>query len=658
MIRNTQSMAMAVGATVVFFLMTAGSARAGGGRVTELAKLSIEELIRMKVTSVLKSQQPLSDSAAAIHVITREDIRRSGARTIPDLLRIVPGVQVAELAHNVFAVTIRGFNDIHANKLLVMVDGRSVYNHIFSGVIWSFLDVYMEEIERIEIIRGPGSSLWGANAVNGVIHIITKKAGETQGPFVQFGAGDPNAVSAAARYGGSLGDHGAFRIYAKGEESGRDHLTLGGFEAESDLCSEMGGFRADWDVDHKDRFSLQGGLLRGREASVSDDPRRPEKDIDHRSWHLQGRWRHTFPGGSEAAWQVYAYHEKRVGDYRFDILDVDFQHDRRWADRHHLVWGLGYRWITDEMIQGLFGNYTFDPMERELHLFSLFAQDTIQLLPDRLRLTLGSKWEHNSYTDDEIQPTIRISWTPGDRHTFWAAVSRAVRTPSRVDVDAVTRAPMGPSSEPPLTIRGNEDFQAEDLLAYEFGYRTDPLENLFLDFAAFRHVYDDLTAYERIEPGLWGINNRLEGETHGIEIAVDYRPFRWWRLCAAWSLLEMDLRLQNGGDTALAGYVEETDPGYQLSLHSMLDLGRHWELDAWLRHVDGVRHMRPSFAVFAPEGNTDGYTQVDLRLAWMPSKRTRISLTGRNLGGAHQEFTRYEVEKSLYFAVEIELDSR
>lgn len=634
-------------------VLSAGIGLAEESRVKELAKLSIEELISMKVTSVLKTRQPLSQSPAAIHVITQADIQRSGARNLPDLLRTVPGVQVAEVDYNIFAISIRGFNDIHANKLLVMVDGRTVYNHIFSGVIWSFMDVFLEDIERIEIIRGPGSSVWGANAVNGVINIITKKASDTQGAFTEFGSGEPDSIQSGIRYGGHLGENAAYRIYAKGREMREDHLNAGGFDTDTDANSWLAGFRTDWLFRNTDELMFQGEAVGGRSHSEGREPIPNSRRIDHGNRHLYGRWRHIFSSSSETSLQIYYQQEERVGDYRYDMIDLDFQHNYQWTDRHQLVWGFGYRFITDELIRGLMANYSYDPMGRDLELYSVFAQDTFQMLPDILSLTVGTKIEHNDFTGFEVQPGIRGTWTPHEVHTFWAAVSRAVRTPSRVDADAATQPHEAPIGEGLPILSGNENFDSEDLTAYEIGYRTVLMDNLFLDIAAFFNVYDHLASYENIEPGVWTLNNEMEGETYGLEVSVDYRLFQWWRLSGAWSFLEMDVRLRDEQGADLTGYLENADPRHQFFLHSALDIGQNIHLDAWLRHVEGIAHMRPSFVLFPPEKKIDDYTTFDLRLAWRPMENTELSVTGQNLGGDHPEFTGFEVNKRVYFNVEI-----
>lgn len=648
---------------LIAWLVNPGFGIAMESRVKELAKLSIEELIGIKVTSVLKTPQPWSETPAAVYVLTEEDIRRSRAENIPDLLRTVPGVQVAMVLETVPAISIRGFNDIHANKLQVMVDGRSVYNHIFAGVIWNYLDVFMENIERIEIIRGPGSSVWGANAVNGVINIITKNADDTKGTFIEFGGGKPNSFSGGARYGGNLCDSATFRIHAKGGEYRNDYINPQGFDEEIDGRFGMGGFRVDGDMGDSDTMSLQGGVFRRADDRAATDILTPDAPIDHRAWRLQGLWRHTFSERSETALQIYYYDEERLNDYQYDTIDLDFQHDYKWSDRHHAVWGFGYRFTSDEMVRGLFGQYTYDPVERDQDIWSLFVQDTYQMIPDRLELTLGSKFEHNDYTGYEFQPSMRLSYAPFERHCFWGAVSRAARTPSRIDSDSVTQEqarPAGPGPGGPggqgsgqSEIRGDENFDSEDLVAYEIGWRMNPVDEFWLDLAVFYNVYENLYTYEQREPGVWVMVNDMAGETYGAEVSADWRPFEWWRISGAWSFMEMDMRLTNEAAAALADYVENSGPRHQLSMHSALDLGRQVEFDVWLRHVDSVGHMRPAFGLVPPSGTTGDYTQFDARLAWKPVENFELSVTGRNLGSPHREFTEHEVEKSVFFKVKI-----
>lgn len=641
-------------ATIIFLfiLPTTFSVNADESRMKELAKLSIEELINIKVTSVLKTPQPWSHTSAAITIITQDDIRRSGAVGIPDLLRTVPGVQVSKIEEDIYAITIRGFNDIHANKLLVMVDGLSVYNHIFSGVIWSHLDLFIEDIDRIEIIRGPGSSVWGANAVNGVINIITRKADKTQGAVVRFSGGSQNTVISGARYGGNLGDT-FYRFYVKGVEKCDDYLTQSGLRATGNIHSGMTGLRIDREFNNTDSLSFQGKFVRYMSDINEYNPRLQEqsaRSVDQRAGHLQSQWRHTFSENSKTTLQMYYQYEKRKSDYRFDVLDFDFQHDYDLTSRHQVVWGVGYRRINDNLKKGLLGGYVYDPMESDLQLFSFFGQDTVQLVPDTLNMTLGSKFEHNDFTGLEIQPSLRASWMPSHRNAFWAAISRAVRTPSRIESDAMTQMPGI------IQTKGDKDFDSEDLTACEVGYRSNLSDNVLLDLALFYNIYDNLATYRKLDKNIWQITNNMEGETYGAEVMIDYRPMEGWRLYGAYSFLKMDMRLKNPLASDLTIYTEETSPRHQFVLYSAFDITEFVEADIWLRYVDKVRNMRPPNRITTTMDTIGDYTQIDARIAWKPTKNVTLSLTGRNLLANHKEFTQHEVEERIFFEMIFKTD--
>ena len=660
----------------LFLFLSAGFLNAAeNNKMKELAKLSIEELISIKVTSVLKTPQSLDESPAAVYVMTADDIRRSGAMNIPDLLRNIPGVQVAEIEKDIYGVSIRGFNDIHSNKLLVMIDGRSIYNHIFSGVIWTNLNIFINDIDRIEVIRGPGSSVWGANAVNGVINIITKKTDDTKGAFVEFGGGNPRSQSGAVRYGGELGYDAGYRLFASWDAYSADYISQSGYDATGDMNSRMGGFRLDWDLNESNNFAFDGDLSRDDNYIETINPKNPDdniRDLTIESRHLRGKWNHIFSEGSEMMFQTYYYHEERQNDYSYDTLDIELQHDYEMTARNHMVWGGGYRFTKDEMIKGLFGSYTFEPVKRNLHLFNLFVQDTYQLIPKKLDVTLGTKLEHNDFTGFEFQPGMRLLWTPHEKHTFWGAVSRAVRTPSRVDSDsksqngALPSMHLGPDGKPipprpgdpmplsPNITKGDENFNSEDLIAYEIGYRVKPHKDMWIDFALFMNDYSNLSTYIERENSTFYYTNDMEGLTYGYELSIDYRPLKWLSFDASWSLIKMDMHLTDDRAVDFTYYVEETTPKNQFSLHSGVDILKNVELDIWLRHVDEIVLMRGVNETNPSMESTGGYTVFDTRLAWKPTNGVELSVTGRNLGGSHKEFSKYEVEESIYFQVKFD----
>jgi iron complex outermembrane receptor protein len=509
----------------------------------ELKQLSLEELMGVEVTSVSKKEEKLFDAAAAIYVITQEDIRRSGATSIPEALRNVPGLEVVRLNANTWQISARGFVTT-ANKILVLIDGRSVYTPLFAGVFWDVQDTLLEDLDRIEVIRGPGGTLWGANAVNGVINIITKSAKETHGWLLTGGGGTEERAFGGARYGGKLGENARYRFYAK--YFNRDDMVFpDGRDAADQWQMGQGGFRVDWDASEKNLLTLQGDLyvgeVGGQVVASPTPPFLSMTDASVGGGNLLGRWTHHVSDISNVQLQVYYDRtERRIPGFFSedrDTFDVDVQHRFPWGRRHDIIWGIGYRYTQDKVDSSF--SVSVDPAQRATDLLSLFMQDDITLLPNRLRLTLGSKFEHNDFSGFEIQPNVRLAWTPSARQTVWAAVSRAVRTPTRLELDIHLSAVQIPSM-PPIVLRvfGNPDFVSEELLAYELGYRVQPYPRLSLDIAAFYNVYDNLLSLEgpgppQLSPPVVVIPftqaNKLQGETHGVEVLANYHLADWWR---------------------------------------------------------------------------------------------------------------------------------
>lgn len=586
----------------------------------DLKKLSIEELMEIDVTSVSRRAERLHEAAAAIIVITREDIRRSGVTSLPEALRLVNSLHVARQTQRDWAVSARGFNSTTANKMLVLVDGRSVYTPLFSGVFWDVQDTLLEDVERIEVIRGPGATLWGANAVNGIVNVITRRAADTQGGLVTAGAGNEERGFGAVRYGGALGERGHYRAYGKYFD--RDSMVLAsGADARDSRWMGQGGFRADWTAAERDAFTLQADAYTGR----SGDPVRDDTNVD--GGNLLGRWSRSLGEESDLELQVYWDRTHRyipdLFEEHLDTLDLDFQHRLPMADRHDLVWGFGYRWHHDRVVNS--DAVGFFPPRRDLHLWSLFAQDELSLLGDRLAVTAGAKLEHNDSTGLEVQPSLRAAWKASDRRTLWAAVSRAVRTPTRLDEDVVFFLPNGL----PL-VAGSRAFESEELLAWELGYRIQPAPDVLLDVAAFYNVYDELRSQEPLgsAPFPLVLRNELEADTYGLELRANLQPVPGWRVQAAYTWFEKDLRLDPGSRDPSGGLGEGNDPEHRASLRSFLDLPGGFELDGWLRYVSAL----PSPAV-------DEYTELDLRLGWRASDALELALVGQNLlHGSHAEF--------------------
>ncbi len=662
-----------------------------GESIDDYLDLPLEDLLSMEVTSVSKKKENISEAAAAIFVITQEDIRRSGVTSIPEALRMAPGVQVARIDANKWAITARGFNGLFANKLLVLMDGRSVYTPAHSGVYWDVQDTLLEDIDRIEVIRGPGATLWGANAVNGVINIITTDAGNTQGGLIALGVGDKEKGFTSLRYGAELSENIQGRIYAKYYKRDSYKLAADGNDAGDDWESLRGGFRIDGAPSEFDNWTLQGDIYNTDENQIvsnlwldpstidpaSLDPAIPagtliptlspgySDAIENSGWNLLASWNHTFSDQSSTSLQVYYDHTERketVLTQIHDTLDIEFQHDLTLGEKQALIWGLGYRNITEDFTN-TFG-MSVEPDQVSQDLFSAFIQDQIQLLPEAFYLTIGSKFEHNDYTGFEIQPSIRGLWKPDEKSSLWGSVSRAVRTPSRVETYGrvvtftgilTTGNPFAPVIPMTGAVTGNEALDSEKLLAYELGYRIQPLENLSVDLTAFYNDYEDLLTFETTDTASFSFDNKMSGHARGGEIAIDWRPSIWWRIQASYSKILFSLELDGDSlDPALSPQVSAgSSPENQFSLRSSMDLSKAWELDLWVYYVDEL--SASSIIAYQKEIEIDSYTSLNARLGWRPRKNLQFSLVGQNLqGGEHAEFAAetyngvIEIERSVY----------
>jgi iron complex outermembrane receptor protein len=626
--------------------------------LTYLKSLKIEDLLEAEVTSVSKKSEKLSDASAAVFVVTAEDIRRSGARTIAEALRLAPGIQVSRFDANKWAVSSRGFNDTFSNKLLVLMDDRSVYTPLFSGVFWDVQDTMIEDIDRIEIIRGPGATLWGANAVNGVINIITKSAQQTQGALITTGTGTHEAYNAAVRYGDRLGADGAWRMYAKGFDRG-PYVNANGGDADDQWDALRGGFRMDLDATAQDAITVQGDIYTGREDQTLDLPGTltalpawPQKySADFSGANLLARWRRAYGDASDFAVQLYydrTHRNQAVIEEDRDTVDFDLQHRFQVTANQEMVWGLGYRFTFDDIRNGK--RVAMVPDSRSDRLYSAFVQDEVTLQPDKWWLTLGSKFEHNDYSGFEIQPSMRLRWKPVLQQTVWAAVSRAVRTPSRSDHDlrsnrspetvALPFVPYSATYQP--AVFGDENFDSEELIAWELGYRWQPEPRISIDVAAFYNQYDNLRTIEPnpgrafletdpqpphiVIPAF--IDNKMKGTTYGLEWATTWHPMTNWKLTAGYTWLQMDLRADDdSGDTSAemqAGY----SPVHQIQLRSCLDLSHGWSFDSALYYVDELKDL-----------NVPAYTRLDLRIGWQPNADWEFSVSLENLlDDRHPEF--------------------
>ncbi len=629
---------------------------------SELKSLSLEQLMNVEVTSVSKKPEKLMETPAAVYVITSEDIHRSGVRSIPEALRMAPGMEVARVDSNKWAIGTRGFTSRLSRSMLALMDGRSLYTPLFAGVYWEVQDTLLEDIDRIEVIRGPGGTLWGANAVNGVINIVTKNAKDTQGVRVSGGGGSEELGFGSVRYGGKLGEATSYRIYGK-------YFTRdAGFSRNAPNFDgwDMGraGFRTDTDLGVNDSVTVQGDLYEGttgQRATMLTTLTRPfqervQKDSDLSGGNLLGRWKHQTSEDSEFTLQAYydqTFRRETALRDQQNTYDVDFQHRFRLPLRQEMVWGLGYRLAANDTGGGGL-TIRFVPASRDLQLFSGFVQDEVVLVEDLLRLTIGSKLEHNDFSGFEIQPSARLLWTPATRHFVWVSFTRAVRTPSRIERDFGATVVLEPQTPTFAELIGDGGFEPEKVHAFELGYRIEPFEWLFVDVASFYSRYLDLLSLEPGAPSRASnpdrvvvpflIRNRLDGEIYGAELSTNATIFDWWRAGATYSFLELSLEKESGSqDPSTVESTEGSSPHHQVALRSMMDLPGRTEFDGWVRYVDNL-----------PAQKVGSYVTLDLRLGWHPTDAFEVSVVGQNLAqNHHPEFGGgaagiVEVERSVY----------
>lgn len=632
----------------------------------DFSDLSLEQLMNLEVTTVSRKPEPLAETAAAVYVISNEDIQQSGATNIADVLRMAPGVQVAKVSSHTWAVSIRGFNDRFSDKLLVLMDGRTLYNPLHSGVTWEIQDMILEDIAQIEVIRGPGAAMWGANAVNGVINIISKNSADTKGALVTAAAGDYEQFHGQVRYGGTLADSTSYRLYGKYllRDGGKDTTA---FEGDDSWYSSQGGFRLDHTFSPESTLSLQGALYKADLNDltvIADTPLLPLPVPAQHSWemsgyHVLGEWQKSNAKDNKLQTRVYwdttdtdsiLWNEKR------NTFDVDFQHIFSIGKLQNISWGMEYRYSNDSVNE----TYHIRPLNdssRSDNLYSAFLQDEITLLDQQLKVTIGSKFEHNDYTGFEIQPSIRTAWLPRYNHSFWAAVSRAVHTPSRYEHDGSIYSPIlvNPENGMPTieVFRSNPDFDAEELIAYEGGYRFFANTRFSFDLALFYNDYTELAAIVAGPPETiatpagpvltqpYTRTNDLSGSTWGGELVVDFLPQQWWRIQAVFSYLKMDLENDADRDDNRPYTLEKTSPGSQFSIRSFMALPHNVSLNLWLRYVSSL-----------PAENTDSYWDGDVRVSWKPVNNLEISLVGQNL--LHDSHKEMEQTAYLSFATERE----
>jgi len=579
------------------FALSIGAARAGDASslsTGDLKKLSLEELMDIEITSVSKRPENLSEAASAIQVITQEDIRRSGATSLPEALRLASNLQVAQLNTREWAISARGFNATFANKLLVMIDGRTVYTPLYSGVFWDAQHVLLEDVDRIEVISGPGGTLWGSNAVNGVINIVTKSAEKTQGLYLAGGGGGLLRDFGEARSGGKTGGNLFYRIY--GRHVDRNGLVnADGTDTHEPSALSQGGFRMDWRRSEADAFMAQGDMY----GSDFQAPGPGETDLNGQD--ILANWTHAFSPESDLQAQVYFDRTWRKAVFtptvaftdELKTYDFDFHHRFPLGSWQNIMWGAGYRWMQDEVEN--FQVFSFLPAHKDLSRFNAFAQDEIALLSRRVKITLGTKLEHEEYSGFNLQPSARIAWSPDTRQTLWGAVSRAVRTPSRIDVEFF--APTPPYAAPTLHYAGGPDFESEGLLAYEVGYRVQPMQRLSLSLATFYNQYDGLRSLEFADVPNLGLEfrNGLDADSRGAELSGDFQASSWWKLRGGYTYMESDIWQKPGHTDLEIPFGKWDDPAHQFSLQSMLDLPAGFEMNVSGYYVSSLPdpHVQP-----------------------------------------------------------------
>jgi len=649
-------------------LLWASGLKAADSSSKATGELTLEDLINVKVTSVSKKETRLEDSPAAIAVLTQDDLQRLGATSIAEALRAVPGIEVARMNANTWAISARGFNGQYANKLLVLVDGRSVYTPTFGGVYWDLQDLVLEDLDRIEVIRGPGGSLWGANAFNGVINIMTKSAKETQGGLISTTLGTEFLPSVSARYGGQITSNLFYRVYGK-------YFNQEGFEDKDgrDMNDEWhigrGGARLDWEPSERNTFTLSGDYFNGaigeqvqKMAATPFTNTFLKVNAPTSGGNVLGRWTHTF--SEEAEFKVQAYYDavRQIDPFgggdlevdpdflrgnglieKQDTWDLDFQDRFPLGARQSVMWGAGFRYTLDSLTSNG-GEISFNPSKFGDRLFSTFVQDEIKILPDTLSLTVGSKFEHNDFTGFEVEPSGRLLWTPTERQTVWGSIGRAVRTPSRVERDArvnLAAFPLPDGTPAQVSIFGNPNVDSETVLAYELGYRFQPMRRLSFDIAAFYNDYDliatrrEATRFETTPiPHLlynpYQYENGFVATSYGTELLAHWQVTDWWRLSGSYSWLHI-----NGGNADNA----TASPKHQFNITSSIDLTHGLEFDAAGYYTD--RYV--SSAGLSSPVTINPYLRLDLGLNWRVNQHFEVGLWGQNLvESQHAEFGSYK----------------
>jgi iron complex outermembrane receptor protein len=626
-----------------------------------LKHLSLAELGNIEVTTTSKEPEKVWRTPAAIYVLTQVDIHRSGATSIPEVLRLVPGVEVAQVNSSVWAVGVRGFGSDFSKSVLVLIDGRSVYTPLFAGVEWNVQNLLLEDVERIEVIRGPGGAIWGSNAVNGVINIITKKAKDTRGVLGSTSSGNMDQNRSAVRYGsGSVNFN--YRVYAMGFGRAPEFHPDG--DNHDDWQLGQAGFRTDSTPTDRDTLTVQGDLYKGhvgQQISIAYYSPPSQRNIDGTQYvsgdNLLGRWRHQL--NSRADLQIQAYYDRtyrlgpQLGETR-NTFDVDFIHHLVLKQRNEIIWGFGARWSSGDVIQTV-ATVDFQPHQQADNIYSAFVQDQIAIVHNKLWLTVGSKFEHNIFTGWEHLPSGRLLWTPTRHQTLWTAVSRAVRTPSRIDEDLRETQLLNPAAPAIFVcVCGNRKFLSETLLGYETGYRKLVTSAFYLDIAAFHNRYNDLTSYGTPAISVVTIpapthilaslpfTNGIMGSTNGVEIAPDWKTTHWMELKATYSYVSINLEDKpTHSKTSYVQSYEESSPHNEATAQAFFHLPKGFEFDPTYRYVGAL-----------PVQLIKSYGTVDGRLGLHFARQFEVSVAGQNLlQPRHAEMGSVLIRRSAYVEI-------
>ena len=633
------------------------SAASADDSLDEIAGMNLEDLMKVEVSTVSRKQQKMADVASAVHVISQEDIRRSGATSIPEALRLAPGLNVARIGSSSWAISARGFNDRYANKLLVQIDGRSVYTPLFSGVFWDVQDTMMEDIDRIEVIRGPGAAMWGANAVNGVINIITKSAKDTQGNLLVAGAGEEERGFAGFRHGGQSDEDTFYRVYGKGFDRNAA-VDSSGKRLDDDWRGTQAGFRLDKRLADGDKLTLQGDQYRRtvgetvRPCTILTPPYGAAYPADDKAsgLNLLARWQHKLADQSEIQLQGYFDRVQISAPKLSDVqhtFDLDFQHHLAPSLRHDIIWGANLRHIKSSPVNT--PEIAFNPNTISYTNSSIFAQDDIAIVAERLRLTVGGKLEKPRFGGTQFLPNARLMWTPDGTNSVWFSASRASRTPSRGEATGQVALgvvpPLTGTNTTPLPMQlmaySNSNLRGEILKAFEIGYRAMLTPRLSFDIAAYENRYERLSQWQLGSPSLSFdpvmnlnvplsyLNATTSMKTRGIEAVADWRPLNWMRFEGSYTLIRYITAPWDGVNVDFSG----TTPRHQYALRWQTDISARTQFDLSVRHITKLS---------ASDREVPAYTSLDLRLGHAVSKNLDVSIVGQNmLDKRHLEFAEW-----------------